>query len=63
MDIFALIPLKLDHLSHLGIGNDCAIASLIELVQEPCLVRIDSRLTELLLNDLEDLLLIYESQV
>jgi len=40
LDIFALITLKLDHLSHLSIDDDGAIAS------------------ELLLDDLEDLLLI-----
>jgi len=40
LNIFALITLKLNHLTHLTVRDDCAIAS------------------ELLLDDLEDLLLV-----
>ena len=31
LNILALIPLQLDHLAHLIVGNDCAIAGCLEL--------------------------------
>lgn len=66
LDIFALIALKLNHLSHLRIIDDCAIASwATEKSARPslkitscfaCLVVLE--LTEFLLDNLEDFLLV-----
>lgn len=61
LDILALIPLELDHLAHLTVVDDGAIASC-----DPGLAKTNPRAlgmsrstrTELLLNDLEDFLLI-----
>jgi hypothetical protein len=57
LNIFALITLKLNHLSHLTVDNDGAIASWwrISRCQRG---RGNMGPTELLLDDLEDLLLI-----
>jgi hypothetical protein len=61
LHIFALITLELNHLAHLTIGDDGAIAGcakkvslVISIVRMMCV----SSLTELLLDNLEDLLLI-----
>src|ERR1700761_5173829 len=56
LNIFALVTLKLDHLAHLTVRDDGAIASYHLSAQSPhCLVW---QHTELLLDDLEDLLLV-----
>jgi hypothetical protein len=61
LDIFALITLKLDHLSHLSIDDDGAIASYCDK-SDLCAynnhIQRKEDPTELLLDDLEDLLLI-----
>jgi hypothetical protein len=61
LDIFALIALELNHLAHLTIGDDGAIAGCSE--KSVCVILTIKMmcylsLTELLLDDLEDLLLI-----
>lgn len=59
LDVFALIPLKLDHLAHLGIVDDGAIASYANVVRTARRkANKRSRPTELLLNHLENFLLI-----
>jgi hypothetical protein len=57
LNIFALITLKLDHLTHLTVCNNRAIASYVVLALPP-INRDLARHTEFLLNDLEDLLLV-----
>lgn len=58
MYIFALITLKLNHLAHLRTVNDGAIAGFGGLVSMEERVARCGKHTELLLDDLEDLLLV-----
>jgi hypothetical protein len=57
LNILALIALKLNHLSHLCIDDDGAIASLKLLDSSDDILEL-TRHTELFLDDLEDLLLV-----
>jgi hypothetical protein len=56
--IFALITLKLDHLTHFRTVDDGAIAGLGGLVSTEEMVARCEKHTELLLDDLEDPLLV-----
>lgn len=58
LDILALIALELDHLAHLAICNDCAIASYGVSVNIPSHINVVCQHTEFLLDDLKDLLLV-----
>jgi hypothetical protein len=59
LHILALVPLKLDHLPHLTVVHDGAIASYqISISLGSASLAVLEMLTELLLNDLEDLLLV-----